>query len=228
MAAPNRDDDVSGGAEAPLADAGGLDEMPVAKVQKPDTDPAAFTGAAVAAPSGLQSPHAEASVANLDNPGALDVDTEALSAMIDARLAEPDKQASLDSPQVWRVVDAAAVAADDAATTADAVGVPEPIRPSAPPLNDADVMKGLPALDDWQLVDPEAPVVQAADAKQEKRPEPASSFDFSGLELVPMETIVPRDVNVEPVERWMGAPPDEKAVAEKSKPATPRAGGGRA
>lgn len=89
-------------------------------------------------------------------------------------------------------------------------------------------MNGLPALDDWQLVDPEAPAMQAANAGQAKRAEPEVSLDLAGLELVPMETIVPLNVHAEPIERWMHVPAGGKSAAKTSEPATSTSNGGRA
>lgn len=157
---------------------------------------------------------------------ALDVDTEALSAMIDARLAEPEAPASPESSEVWRVIEGGTVAAVDIAPTdTEPHAVRDPVRPNpesvtppAPPVDDFDVLGSLPPLDDWQLVDPEAPV--AACPKQEKRPEPSISLDFAGLELVPIETVAAAESRPEPVGRWMHMGDDVKAGADQARQAT--------
>jgi len=137
--------------------------------------------------------------------GGLDVDTEALSAMIDARLAEPE--AASDSPEVWRVVSGAATPAGQPGAAAeplqvDAAGAGSPARPAATGQDDVDVLASLPSLDDWQLVDPETTVANAGN-RGHKAPEPALPDSLVGLELVPMETIVPLKVNADPIERWL-------------------------
>lgn len=176
--------------------------------------------------------------ADPDDAAALDVDTEALSAMIDARLAEPEAQASPGSPEVWRVLEGGTVPAVDIAPADPAPpAVPSPAcvraaadtTPSPPQVDDSDVLSALPPLDDWQLVDPEAPITQAAGPKREKRPEPSISFDFQGLELVPIETVAAAEVQPEPVGRWMGMADGVKTGADKARQAaTPESNGGRA
>lgn len=137
-----------------------------------------------------------------DEPVPLDLDTAALSAMIDARLAEPELQAS-DSTEVWCVA-GGETASESHAESAAAVALPEAALPVAAPVEEKDVLKGLPSVDDWQLVDPAAPVVPLHPAPQQAQPEPAAVGGLAGLELVPLETTVaPIQRNVEPVERWM-------------------------
>ncbi|HLI18163.1 MAG TPA: hypothetical protein VKV22_07835 [Rhodanobacteraceae bacterium] len=226
MAAMNRDD-VSGGARSPSSGVAGsgLGELP-ATTQRAESGLVAVAADSGAASSGSTSASPRRSGVDLDDAGALDVDTEALSAMIDARLAESGGPASSDSPEVWRVVEGGAAAVSGAAV--DAANPPEPARPSAAPVDDADVMNGLPALDDWQLVDPEAPAMQVANAGQNRRAEPEVSLDLAGLELVPMETIVPLNVHAEPIERWMHVPAGGKSAAKTSEPAASTSNGGRA
>lgn len=229
MAAMNRDD-VSGGARSPSSGVAGsesgLGELSAVTTQRAESGLVAVAADPGAASPGLTSGPPRRPGVDLDEAGALDVDTEALSAMIDARLAESGGPASSDSPEVWRVVEGGAAAASGAAV--DAASPPEPARPSAAPVDDADVMNGLPALDDWQLVDPEAPAMQAANAGQVKRAEPEVSLDLAGLELVPMETIVPLNVHAEPIERWMHVPAGGKSAAKTSEQATSTSNGGRA
>ena len=137
--------------------------------------------------------------------GSLDVDTEALSAMIDARLAAAEGEPEPKSPEVWREVDGGNVAAIELPPIE-----PEPIAlapdgASEPALSndDADVLKALPSLDDWQLVDPEISVAPAPSPKRDEQASPALSIDFAGLELVPVETVLSVASNSEPIERWM-------------------------
>lgn len=143
--------------------------------------------------------------ADFSPAGGLDVDTEALSAMIDARLAEPEARS--DSPEVWRVVSGAATPAGQPGAAAeplqmDAAGAGSSARPAAAVQDDVDVLASLPSLDDWQLVDPDTTVANTGNREREA-PEPALPDGLAGLELVPMETIVPLKVNADPIERWL-------------------------
>ena len=153
---------------------------------------------------------------------ALDVDTEALSAMIDARLAQPEGSDSADSPQVWRVVSGAAVPAVQPDEVAGAAATAATPRPDAAPAgvsgaalvdDDADVLASLPSLDDWALVDHDASPVAADGGSARKALEPVLSDAFAGLELVPMETVAPLRVDADPIERWFGGNLGKKVVA---------------
>ncbi|WHZ19296.1 MAG: hypothetical protein OJF55_001445 [Rhodanobacteraceae bacterium] len=133
--------------------------------------------------------------ADFSPEGALDVDTEALSAMIDARLAEP--VVSSESSEVWRVAAAAEPSRVDTSAGVEA------LAPSAAAArDDANVLASLPSLDDWQLVDPETPAA-AVEKQEQKAPETAWAETLAGLELVPMETVVPLRINADPIERWL-------------------------
>ena len=148
----------------------------------------------------------------------LDIDTEALSAMIDARLAAAEGEPTPESPEVWREVEGDNVAAVDLPPIE-----PEPVAVAASPavpIDDADVLQSLPSLDDWQLVDQEAPVAAAPVAKRDEPASPALSIDFAGLELVPVETVVSIELNSEPIERWMHVSDDKSGVSGKKKHAT--------
>jgi two-component system chemotaxis response regulator CheB/chemosensory pili system protein ChpB (putative protein-glutamate methylesterase) len=168
-----------------------------------------------------------------DATGLLDVDTEALSAMIDARLAEPEPHESSDDGEAWAISDAPAAHADTESATGDPasgdvddpqqhheeVSVPAGDAPApATPVvtagdTDADVLASLPSLDDWRLVEPDAEVAPAAaPAGERKVPEPVLPDSFAGLELVPMETIVPVERNADPIERWL----DESETVRKA------------
>lgn len=152
----------------------------------------------------------------------LDVDTAALSAMIDARLAEAEP-APAAPPAVWDApekvvapgiespVKAGAAEAGEAAvpTLTDVV---VPAAPAVAAGDEVDVLQGLPALGDWQLVDPDAPVAPVAKPQREPLQAPASALDFAGLELVPMETTAPIELHADPVERWMGAKPGKSGI----------------
>lgn len=151
---------------------------------------------------------------------ALDVDTETLSAMIDARLAEPESAQNHDSTQVWREVsgDNVPPAQPDPIVEAEQMAqdtrIPEPNPASVVAAHDdADVLASLPSLDDWALVDPDIAPVAAAGGGARKSPEPVLSDAFAGLELVPMETVVPLRVDADPIERWFGGDPGSKAGA---------------
>ncbi|MGH8183404.1 MAG: hypothetical protein ACREPH_07080 [Rhodanobacteraceae bacterium] len=154
----------------------------------------------------------------------LDVDTEALSAMIDARLAQPMAHSPDAAPEVWRVIETGNVSAGELdavdpertpiAETASANDTARAPTPSLP-VDDSDVLNALPSLGDWQLVDPDAPLAPAAGPKPGTRIEPTISLDFADLELVPIETNASvAQAHAEPVERWMHAN-DDKVAAEK-------------
>jgi hypothetical protein len=170
------------------------------------------------------SPKSNASPADFEDPGTLDVDTEALSAMIDARLANAEDHASPESP-VWRVVeDNADVGADSLqnepghADSTAAENVSTAARVSASPVDESDVLKGLPALEDWQLLDPES-AVAAASPKQEEAPASVLLDSLNGLELMPIETVpVIAQRQEESIERWMHDVNDRDGVANNKKP----------
>lgn len=160
----------------------------------------------------------------------LDIDTEALSAMIDARLAAAEGEPVPESPEVWREVEGGNVSAIELPPIE-----PEPIAvastvasQSAMPIDDADVLKALPSLDDWQLVDPEAPVAPVPVAKHDEETSPALSIDFAGLELVPMETVATVELNSEPAEGWMHVGDNKSGAGGKQKLATADSRGGHA
>lgn len=137
--------------------------------------------------------------------GALDVDTEALSAMIDARLAESEQHVAA-TPDAWQVpaeatVTPAGLAASASAPDAPVAEVaPAAAAPVAAPPDDSDVLAGLPALGDWELLDPDLPVAPVASIKHAESAVPAIPDDLSGLELVPMDNGVPIELHTEPIE----------------------------
>jgi hypothetical protein len=193
---------------APAVDADGVGGV---AVSAPRDDTAAVPmqaeAGADADPSGSADP------TRLDSEGDLDVDTEALSAMIDARLADPEPGTPSDSPEVWRVVesgpadpvahDATAESGCEADPVDGAAEAVEPVPVDAA-RDDADVLASLPSLDDWQLVDAEAASAPVAAATHERNePEHAFSDSFAGLELVPMETVSAVAINADPIERWL-------------------------
>lgn len=148
-------------------------------------------------------------VAADDFDAALDVDTEALSAMIDARLAEPEPHMSSAVAQGADMAGAAVgtpSAAIEPMVLQQDAAVPEvgehATAPAAtavtPPADDADVLADLPALGDWELVDPDAPIANAAQSTAHA--EPTIANDLSGLELVPMEATTPVELHTESVE----------------------------
>lgn len=201
----------------------------VPAVEGAETEPAApATNPEMPEPADAPLPHAASGGSDDGEAVALDVDTEALSAMIDARLAESTALAPGEAPEVWRVVEGGDVPAVESAPA-----VPEhaavlaqvadaDMRTPAPssPVDDADLLNALPSLGDWQLVDPDAPLAPAAGAKSEVRIEPTLSLDFADLELVPIEITSPvAQAHVEPIERWMHVSNDDKHVADKRRQA---------
>ncbi len=94
---------------------------------------------------------------------------------------------------------------------------PEPLPAPAEAVNDdTDVLASLPSLDDWALVDPDVAPATAVDSGARKSSEPVLSDAFAGLELVPMETVVPLRVDADPIERWFGGDSDRKTGADDS------------
>lgn len=158
----------------------------------------------------------------------LDVDTEELSAMIDARLAEPEPEPVAGTALAW---DAPAATGDSAgaaaweppaATTEGApasAAADTPAEPAAPAGAattaavdpDADVLASLPSLDDWELVDADA--APAAAHPHQPAVEPEFPDSLAGLTLVPIDPTGPAASNtMEPIERWIDA------SANRSKP----------
>ncbi|MGH8234405.1 MAG: hypothetical protein ACREPU_09435 [Rhodanobacteraceae bacterium] len=158
----------------------------------------------------IEQPKDEVSEAGVDSDEDMDVDTETLSAMIDARLADPESRAPSDSSEVWRVVDGGAEAPVQLGTVAeiDPTGTSTASEPARQPHvgtsagDDTDMLASLPSLDEWQLVDPEAHPVPAA-TPESKNATPTVSDDAAGLELVPIETVSLLDLHSDPIERWL-------------------------
>ena len=198
-------------------------EIESAQSLEPATDVSAETSTVSGEPSNAGAPQQAPAEYDFEAEAALDVDTEALSAMIDARLAEPESMRNQDSDQVWREVSGDNVPAAPQAQAAEAepmtqdTRIPDPTpAPAAAAEDDADVLASLPSLDDWALVDPDVAPAAAANGGARKAPEPVLSDAFAGLELVPMETIVPLRVDADPIERWFGGSPAGKAGANDS------------
>lgn len=161
----------------------------------------------------------ESTAADFDPDGALDVDTEALSAMIDARLADTDATSPSDSPQVWRVVSGGAVSPVNLETVVgeDPAVTQAPVVESAAPTvtaaeDDSDVLASLPSLDDWQLVDGDSVPVVAQAKRAPVEPSPPDAF--AGLELVPMETRPPLETSTDPIESWLYSGESAKPKAD--------------
>ncbi|MGN6788856.1 MAG: hypothetical protein ACTHJP_04905 [Rhodanobacteraceae bacterium] len=168
----------------------------------------------------LETPAMQAAPAEYDfeAEAALDVDTEALSAMIDARLAAP--QSAESSPEVWREVSGGALPSrqsDDVPEIEAAPAEKSAPAPVAEAVNDdVDVLASLPSLDDWALVDHDAVPAAAVNRGAQKSPEPVLPDAFAGLELVPMETVAPLRVDADPIERWFGGEVGRKAAVNDS------------
>lgn len=156
-----------------------------------------------------------------ETAGDLDVDTETLSAMIDARLADADTRG--DSTEVWRLVEAgsadSAAEAQPAEAATSAASATEARAGAAQP-DDADVLASLPSLDDWQLVDADAPIAPApasasapAESQEFQAAEIALSESLAALELVPMETVAVAQINTDPIERWLHESEPRKPTA---------------
>lgn len=205
-----------------VADAGSTESLHTIVEPETETQPAAAAPLAMDI-AAMPEPHAEHG-----DPDALDVDTEALSAMIDARLAAAAGEPEPESPEVWREIDGGTVSAIELPPVPELADA-EPAVASAAPVDDADVLKALPSLDDWQLVDPDVPAAPAPSPKRDERALPALSIDFAGLELVPVETVVPVALNTEPVERWMhDVDGDKGKAAANVQPSSAKSRGERA
>lgn len=168
----------------------------------------------------LETPAMQAAPAEYDfeAEAALDVDTEALSAMIDARLAAP--QSAESSPEVWREVSGGALPSRQSDDVSEIEAAPAE-KPAPAPVaeavnDDVDVLASLPSLDDWALVDHDAVPAAAVNRGAQKSPEPVLSDAFAGLELVPMEAVAPLRVDADPVERWFGGEVGRKAAVNDS------------
>lgn len=172
---------------------------------------------------------ATAAVDDEFNAGTLDVDTEALSALIDARLAETDDHSPSDSSPVWTDDEAHAAATTARAETVApnaAANIDAPVA-RQPSDIDGDGLETLPALGDWQLVDPEAPIPTVVSGTPAKT-EPAISLDFAGLELVPMEMSAPVAVQNEPIEHHLYGDNRVNDASNDARPAMQSARGGQA
>ena len=220
------DEAASGETRSPdTADKGSDEEMAMNASTEAERE-APVSGSAANHLPDAAAPESDTNTADFTGSGALDVDTEALSAMIDARLARAPDHASPESP-VWRVVeDDTDVAVDslqsepESGDTTATEYTPTAAGVSAPPVDDSEVTKGLPALDDWQLVDPESTVAVII-PKQEEASVSVFLDSLDGLELMPMETPVPvAQRREEPIERWMHDvdKPDAAASNKKSGP----------
>lgn len=143
----------------------------------------------------------------------LDVDTEALSALIDARLAEPESHGVADAAGSQHHVDAAPMVDVDAPTS---IASPQPaVDPAVAVAEDPE----LPSLGEWELLDAEH-AVPVPPSSRPAAPEPPLPDSLANITLVPLEAAAPLTFNTEPVELWM----DDAKVGTKTRP---EAGGGK-
>ncbi len=149
----------------------------------------------------------------LAEPGvgsALDVDTEALSAMIDARLAEPEAPpVAGDLAVTWAIPPSAPVEAPatapavDAARSAAAEPLAREVVVSGDPA-DADILASLPSLDEWALVDPGAePVATVRSHSGPSAAPPVPDGLGAGLELLPLDGQAPAHDKDDLVKHWL-------------------------
>lgn len=161
----------------------------------------------------------------------LDPDTAALSALIDSQLAEPAGTVADGSTGVWRVPPAGNAASGHpdlpagatSTASADAAAHRRP-RPVSDPVDESEVLKGLPSVDDWQLVDPGAPEASVPKAKAGGSDAPAS-IDIAGLALMPMEDVAVIERHSDPIERWMDTAERVTAAASAARKQRPRKDG---
>ena len=151
-----------------------------------------------------------------ETAGDLDVDTETLSAMIDARLADVDARA--DSTEVWRLVE-----------TGTAEGAAEaPAAEAAAPVPSAAGSQAGAAQSD----DADAPLAPArgsapAETQESHAAEFALSESLAALELVPMETVAVAQINTDPIERWLHESEPRKPAAASEAPRKTASHGGK-
>jgi two-component system chemotaxis response regulator CheB/chemosensory pili system protein ChpB (putative protein-glutamate methylesterase) len=200
-----------------------LDEVPAPVADEPiPVDAREATSVVdVLAPEATAITEATAPATDDSRPGRdapLDVDTEALSAMIDARLAASEAEAPVveDLDAAWASapapVDEPAVAAREpaapepavaeAATTVPGGAAPHVVVGGDPA--DADILASLPSLDEWVLVDPdlEAPVAAHAVGGPSAAPAVPDGLG-AGLELVPLDGVAPPHGKDDLVQRWL-------------------------
>lgn len=148
----------------------------------------------------------------------LDVDTEALSALIDAQLAAPEAPAAADVSEGWAIAETAPQPAPEPDVEPAPEPAPEPSTAETPDPTMAsltatattiagdpgtDLQDAIPALDDWQLLDPDAMAATTGSTPSHESAEPALPDDFADLTLVPMETAMPVMPSTDPIERWL-------------------------
>ncbi|HEX7325735.1 MAG TPA: hypothetical protein VF292_10350 [Rhodanobacteraceae bacterium] len=197
----------------------GAEMAPPPAAGNPDAAPAAVGGDAL--PGG-------------EPASTLDVDTEALSRMIDMRLAALNATDS-DGTVTWRIAGAEPQASAAPATAPGTDGkvdaapsdAPAGVAASIAPVESQPVAATLAAaIDGWELVDPGAPVAPVARVAPGEAHAAPVLDELDGLELVPMEAPVVEH-HAEPVERWMHVEP-RKGVAGKDRPAAAEHSGGGA
>lgn len=143
----------------------------------------------------------------------LDVDTEALSAMIDARLAEADAVAPADDLEAtWAIPSPAPALASAPEPVEPTAGLPADAATGGPPevvvsgdVADSDILANLPSLEDWALVDPDAELGFAP-----HKPTAAALPEGlgSGLQLLPLDGVAPAPDKEALVKRWLEEPDD--------------------
>ena len=143
---------------------------------------------------------------------ALDVDTEALSALIDARLAEAETHVAVHDGAPQSGGDATG-SADAPSSDASSRSAPEAV---ASPTEDS----ALPALGAWELLDVEDALPAPSSPRPAATPPPALPDSLADLTLVPLEVMAPVARNTDPIERWL----DDAKTSTKR----PEAGGGKA
>lgn len=197
----------------------GLDEVPLAPVaaaSEPEASRVDGTVGALArdvAEVLAVSPEAAATPTATDADDPLDVDTEALSAMIDARLAEPGAAPAVDDlDATWAIPSPApsiasmpaAESGEPAAARADAAAAssgPEVVVSGD--VADGDILGSLPSLDEWTLVDRDVEPVVAHHAPGQSTGPAVPDGLGSGLELLPLDGLAPAHDKDELVRRWL-------------------------
>lgn len=177
---------------------------------------ATLAAADVADESSSSAPDAPADDTVAGDP--LDVDTEALSAMIDARLAEPDTTPPVDDLEAtWAIpspvlpLAATSEHAESDPPTAS-VGAPDDAVTDGPAevvvsgdVADSDILANLPSLEEWALVDPDAELgITSHKPTATTLPEGLGSE----LQLLPLDGLAPAVDKDSLVKRWLEASDD--------------------
>lgn len=197
-----------------------LDEIPLTPAIARASGSQAMASAAVSSPMNAAGQPVERDITPDDPAEApLDIDTAALSAMIDARLAEPSTAPAADDLAATWATPLEAPTADSVTTPDEDAADGAVAAPSSPVADvdttsgevvvsgdpaDADILASLPSLDEWELVDPgaELPATGHAPGGPSAAPTVPDGLD-AGLELLPQDGMALAHDKDELIKRWL-------------------------